>query len=101
MTAYIVAQPFASLSLIKGTSRLAGTCVGGMAALLLTTLFVQWPLLHLTALALWLGLCIFLSLLEQSLFSSFKLVEAACSSRHYAIAASAALCVMALLNPLS
>lgn len=69
MTAYIVAQPFASLSLIKGTSRLAGTCVGGMAALLLTTLFVQWPLLHLTALALWLGLCIFLSLLEQSLFS--------------------------------
>ena len=69
MTAYIVAQPFASLSLVKGASRLAGTCVGGMAALLLTTLFVQWPLLHLTALALWLGLCIFLSLLEQSLFS--------------------------------
>ncbi|GAA4501844.1 FUSC family protein [Pseudaeromonas paramecii] len=69
MTAFIVAQPFASLSLVKGASRLAGTLIGGIAALCLATWFIQWPLLHLVALSLWLALCIFLSLLEQSLYS--------------------------------
>ncbi|WP_409422392.1 FUSC family protein [Pseudaeromonas sp. ZJS20] len=69
MTSFIVAQPFASMSLVKGASRLAGTLVGGIAALCLSTWFIQWPLLHLASLSLWLALCIFLSLLEQSLYS--------------------------------
>ena len=39
------------------------------ATLCLSTWFIQWPLLHLASLSLWLALCIFLSLLEQSLYS--------------------------------
>lgn len=69
MTSFIVAQPFVSLSLVRGASRLAGTLVGGVAALCISTWFIQWPILHLSALSLWLSLCIFLSLLEQSLYS--------------------------------
>lgn len=60
MTSFIVAQPFVSLSLVRGASRLAGTLVGGVAALCISTWFIQWPILHLSALSLWLSLCIFL-----------------------------------------
>ena len=69
MTVYIVAQPFSGMAMAKGVSRLAGTLAGGIASLMILGSLQPVPELTILALALWLGGCLWLSLLETSVFS--------------------------------
>ena len=69
MTAYIVAQPFSSMAMAKGMARFIGTLVGASASLALMITLVNAPLLHMLGLSLWLAACLYLSLLEKSVFN--------------------------------
>ena len=69
MTAYIVAQPFSSMAMAKGMARFIGTLVGASVSLALMITLVNAPLLHMLGLSLWLAACLYLSLLEKSVFN--------------------------------
>ena len=69
MCVYIIALPFSGMALVKGVARLLGTLFGGIACMILLLALHNTPLLHLLALALWLGTCLALSLLERSAYS--------------------------------
>lgn len=64
-TAYIVAQPFTGAMRSKALYRFIGTFMGGTAAIVLVPNLVQAPPLLCIALALWIGLCLYLSLLDR------------------------------------
>lgn len=65
-TSYIVAQPFAGAVLSKALFRLIGTVVGAMVAVLLVPTFVNEPTVLIAALALWLSLCVYISLFDRT-----------------------------------
>lgn len=65
-TSYIVAQPLAGAVLSKALFRLMGTLLGATAAVLLVPAFVNEPAVLSLALALWLGLCLYISLLDRT-----------------------------------
>ncbi|MDY0881587.1 FUSC family protein [Dongia soli] len=66
LTAYIVAQPFAGMTQSKALYRVLGTVVGGaFAVIALGNLSSASALLSLV-LALWLGLCVYFSLLDRT-----------------------------------
>ncbi|KQS03457.1 Fusaric acid resistance protein [Sphingomonas sp. Leaf357] len=65
-TSYIVAQPLAGAVLSKAVFRVAGTVLGAMAAVVLVPWLVNAPELLSLALALWLGLCLYISLLDRT-----------------------------------
>jgi uncharacterized membrane protein YccC len=65
-TAYIVAQPLAGAVLSKAAFRVAGTMLGATAAVVLVPNFVNEPAALSVMLALWLGLCLYLSLLDRT-----------------------------------
>lgn len=65
-TSYIVAQPLAGAVLSKAVFRVAGTVLGATAAVLLVPAFVNEPAALSLALALWLGLCLYISLLDRT-----------------------------------
>jgi uncharacterized membrane protein YccC len=64
-TVYVVSQPFAGTTLSKALYRLLGTTLGGVAAVVLVPNLVNSPELLTAALALWTGLCVFLSQLDR------------------------------------
>ncbi|MGB3643305.1 MAG: FUSC family protein [Mesorhizobium sp.] len=66
MTVFIVAQPVAGMVLAKGFFRLLGTLAGAVAAIGLTALLGTDPWLFVTALALWIGLCTYVSSLLRN-----------------------------------
>ena len=66
MTAYIVAQPFAGPTRSKGLYRAGGTILGATAVVLLVPHLVNSPELLSLALALWIGACLFVSLLDRT-----------------------------------
>lgn len=66
MTVFIVAQPVAGMVLAKGFYRLLGTLVGALAAIGIGTAFDAAPWLFVTVLALWIGLCTFVSSLLRN-----------------------------------
>lgn len=66
MTAYIVAHPLAGAVRSKAVFRFVGTLVGSTAAVLLVPRFVNAPELLSLALALWVGGCLALSLLDRT-----------------------------------
>ncbi|MDQ8015786.1 MAG: FUSC family protein [Bordetella sp.] len=66
MTTYIVASPMAGAVRSKAAFRLAGTLLGCAATLLLVPALVDAPELLTLALALWVGLCLFVSLLDRT-----------------------------------
>ncbi|MEI8715833.1 FUSC family protein [Mesorhizobium sp. ISC11] len=66
MTVFIVAQPVAGMVLAKGFYRLLGTLVGGIAAIGITTVFGTNPWVLVTVLAIWLGICTFVSSLLRN-----------------------------------
>ena len=66
MTVFIVSQPVAGMVLAKGFYRLLGTLAGGLAAIGITALFGTGPWLLVTALAVWIGLCTFVSSLLRN-----------------------------------
>jgi uncharacterized membrane protein YccC len=65
-TSYIVAQPLAGAVLSKAVFRLIGTGLGATAAVVLVPAFVNAPIILSIALALWLGLCLYISLLDRT-----------------------------------
>ena len=66
MTAYVVASPLAGTVRSKALYRLLGTFLGSAATLLLVPTFANAPELLTLVLALWVGLCLYLSLLDRT-----------------------------------
>lgn len=66
MTTYIVANPLAGAVRSKAVFRLLGTLLGCAATLLLVPALVDAPELLTLALALWVALCLFVSLLDRT-----------------------------------
>ncbi|CAN5371519.1 FUSC family protein [soil metagenome] len=66
ITCYIVAQPLAGAVLSKAVFRMIGTAIGGTVAIILVPNLVSIPELLSLALALWLGLCTYVSLLDRT-----------------------------------
>ncbi|MER9853406.1 MULTISPECIES: FUSC family protein [unclassified Mesorhizobium] len=66
MTVFIVAQPVAGMVLAKGFYRLLGTLVGGIAAIGITTVCGTNPWVLVTVLAVWIGICTFVSSLLRN-----------------------------------
>lgn len=65
-TSYIVAQPLAGAVLSKAVFRVIGTVLGAVAAVVLVPNLVNAPELLSLALALWLGVCLYISLLDRT-----------------------------------
>lgn len=65
-TAYIVAQPLAGAAVSKAIFRLIGTALGATAAVVLVPNLVNAPELLSLGLALWLGLCLYISLQDRT-----------------------------------
>ncbi len=65
-TAYIVAQPLTGATRSKALYRFCGTFAGGVAAVVLVPNLVDAPVLLSLAMAGWIGLCLYLSLLDRS-----------------------------------
>jgi uncharacterized membrane protein YccC len=66
VTSYIVAQPLAGAVRSKAIYRLGGTLLGASAAVVLVPTFVNAPMVLSGALALWLGLCLYVALLDRT-----------------------------------
>lgn len=66
MTAYIVAQPFAGSTRSKGLYRAGGTILGAIGVTFLIPRLINSPELLSLALALWIGGCLFFSLLDRT-----------------------------------
>ena len=65
-TAYIVSLPLTGAMRSKSLYRFIGTAIGGTAAVALVPPLVNAPVLLSLALALWVGLCLYLSLLDRT-----------------------------------
>jgi uncharacterized membrane protein YccC len=65
-TVYVVAQPLAGAVLSKAFFRLLGTLLGSAAAVVFLPAFVNEPLVLSLALALWLGLCVYIAQLDRT-----------------------------------
>jgi uncharacterized membrane protein YccC len=66
MTAYIVAAPFAGPTRSKAVFRFGGTLLGALATVILVPLFANSPELLSLVLALWVGACLYVSLLDRT-----------------------------------
>jgi uncharacterized membrane protein YccC len=65
-TAFIVAQPFTGAMRSKALYRFCGTLLGGIAAVVMVPNLVNAPVLLSLAMALWIGLCLYIALLDRS-----------------------------------
>lgn len=65
-SAFIIAQPFASAIRSKALYRFFGTVIGGVAAVIMVPNLVNAPVLLCIAMALWVGLCLYIALLDRS-----------------------------------
>jgi uncharacterized membrane protein YccC len=66
LTSYIVAQPMAGQVVSKGVFRAFGTMVGGAFAVAVVPPLVNAPELLSLAMASWLALCVFVSLIDRT-----------------------------------
>jgi uncharacterized membrane protein YccC len=66
MTAYIVANPLAGAVRSKALYRFCGTLIGSAATVLMVPLLSNTPELTALALALWVALCLYVSLLDRT-----------------------------------
>jgi len=66
VTVYIVSQTTSGPSFSRGVYRLAGTIVGAAATVLIISTFVGEPVVCGAVLSGWIGLCLFLSLLDRT-----------------------------------
>ncbi|RAI60942.1 FUSC family protein [Roseicella frigidaeris] len=65
-TVYIIAHPLAGAITSKAVYRLLGTLIGGVMTVLLVPNLVNAPEWLTLAIALWVGLCVFVSLLDRT-----------------------------------
>lgn len=66
MTAYIVASPFSGAVRSKAVFRVCGTLIGCAATVLMVPRLANAPELLSLALACWVGLCLYISLLDRT-----------------------------------
>lgn len=66
LTSYIVAQPLASAVLSKALFRIVGTVIGAIATVVMVPNLINTPELLSLALATWLAVCVFISLLDRT-----------------------------------
>lgn len=66
VTVYIVSQNSAGASLGRGVYRFVGTIVGAVATVAIIPCFVNDPIVCSVVLAGWIGLCLYLSLLDRT-----------------------------------
>lgn len=66
MTAYIVASPFSGAVRSKALFRVCGTLIGSIATILMVPRMANAPELLSLALACWVGLCLYVSLLDRT-----------------------------------
>lgn len=66
MTAYVVAHPFSGAVRSKAVYRVGGTILGSIATILLVPSLANAPVLLSLALACWVGICLFISLLDRT-----------------------------------
>jgi len=66
LAAYVVSQPFSGAVRSKAIYRVIGTVLGAAVAVLLVPRLVSYSLLLTLALALWLGVCLYISLLDRT-----------------------------------
>lgn len=66
LTSYIVAQPLAGAVISKALFRATGTLIGAMFSVAIVPPLVHAPELLSLAMALWMGLCVFISLLDRT-----------------------------------
>lgn len=69
LTVFITSQPLSAASgavLARALHRIAGTLLGAVAALVIVPSFVNSPELLIAAVAAWVALCIYVSLLDRS-----------------------------------
>ena len=66
LTAYITAQPLSGAVRSKAVYRVLGTVLGGAAAVALVPHLVNSPVLLVAALCLWVGFCLYISLLDRT-----------------------------------
>src|ERR1700743_1178994 len=65
-TSYIIAQPLAGAVLSEAVFRLLGTGLGASAAVGLWPTSFSEPMMLSIALAVWLGVCLYISLLDRT-----------------------------------
>lgn len=65
-TAYIVAQPWAGAVRSKAVFRLGGTFVGSAATVYMVPQLADYPVLMVLAMALWVGICLYVSMLDRT-----------------------------------
>jgi uncharacterized membrane protein YccC len=66
LTVYITVQPLSGALRSKAFYRVIGTTVGGVAAVIMVPNLVNSPMVLSFALALWVGICLYLSLLDRT-----------------------------------
>jgi uncharacterized membrane protein YccC len=81
-TVYLVSQPLAGQVLSKALFRMLGTVLGGAAAVVFLPAFVNEPLILSLVLGLWLGLCVYVALLDRTPRSSVCLLAGYTASRN-------------------
>ena len=65
-TVYLVSQPMSGATLSRGLFRLLGTLGGAAATVLLVPRFANEPLVLSVVLAAWMGLCLYLAMLDRT-----------------------------------
>jgi uncharacterized membrane protein YccC len=65
-TVYITTQPLAGATRSKALYRVMGTAIGAAFSVFITPLLINAPELLTLAVALWIGLCLYLSLLDRT-----------------------------------
>lgn len=66
MTVYVVSQPLAGMVRSKAVYRICGTFIGSSATVLIIPTLSNAPVLLSLAMALWVSLCLFISLLDRT-----------------------------------
>ena len=65
-TVFVIANPYSGLNISKSVYRLIGTLIGAVVAVFATPVLIHTPWLFTVFLALWVGICLYLSLLDRS-----------------------------------
>lgn len=85
-TVIIVAHPYAGMVSSKAVYRLLGTFIGGIVAIVLTPQFIDLPIFFTLVLAGWVGVCLYISLLDRTprsyvfMLAGYTTVMVVCSS---------------------
>ncbi|AXY55553.1 FUSC family protein [Acinetobacter chinensis] len=65
-TVFVIASPYSGMTASKSIYRLLGTLFGAVFAVAVTPLFINMPMLLILILAIWVGFCLYVSLLDRT-----------------------------------